>query len=154
MQDEKIKMNLLTSKEHKKIVEQLNRQFGINEIPFQILRFGENKYRIFSGSLEKKELEALDKELRIENCGLYFAKIEPDGIRLTLDGIQIFKNQITKNILELNENQAQEWLKGNEIYTKTERDFKILKNQGEFIGCGKATGEKIANFMPKERRIK
>lgn len=147
-------MILLTKKEHKKIVEQLNLQFGIIEIPFQILKFGEDKYRIFSGNINNHELAILDKELRIENCGLYFAKQEKDGIRLTLDGTQIFKSTISKNILELNDEQAKEWLKGFELQIKSDRAWKILKNENELIGCGKSTGEKIANFVPKERRIK
>ena len=36
----------------------------------------------------------------------------------------------------------------------TESAFKILKNNNEFIGCGKSTGDRITNFVPKERRIK
>jgi NOL1/NOP2/fmu family ribosome biogenesis protein len=147
-------MKLITSQEKKKIVEQLNKQYGINEIPFQLIRFGEEKLRIFSGNLTKEQLMAFDKELRIENCGLYFAKKEIEGIRLTFDGIQIFKNQILKNILELTEQQANDWLRGNEIQIKAEKGFKILKYNNEFIGCGKSTGIKITNYMPKERRIK
>ncbi|MDD5193008.1 MAG: hypothetical protein PHF67_00305 [Candidatus Nanoarchaeia archaeon] len=147
-------MKILETKEKKKILEQLNKQYGISDIPFELIKFGEEKIRIFSGSIEKKELSILDKELRIENIGLYFAKQEVDGIRLTFDGIQIFKNQITKNILELNKEQADDWLKGNEIQTDAERGFKILRYNNEFIGCGKSTGIKIANYMPKERRVK
>ncbi len=147
-------MKLLTHQEKKKISERLNKQYGIANIPFELIRFGEEKMRIFSGSLSKEQLIILDKVLRIENIGLYFAKQEIGGIRLTFDGIQIFKNQITKNILELNQEQANDWLKGNEIQIKAESGFKTLKYKDEFIGCGKSTGEKIANYMPKERRVK
>lgn len=147
-------MKLLTSSEKKKLIEQLNQQYGITNIPFELIKFGEEKLRIFSGDLSREQLILLDRELRIENIGLYFAKLEHDGIRLTFDGIQIFKNQITKNILELTKEQADEWLKGNEIYIKSDRAFKILKYNNEFIGCGKSTGEKITNYMPKERRVR
>ena len=147
-------MKLLTSPEKKKIIEQLNKQYGITNIPFELIRFGEEKLRIFSGNLSKEQLITFDKELRIENCGLYFAKMEHDGIRLTFDGIQIFKNQISRNILNLTEEQANDWLKGNEIQINAERGFKILKFGEEFIGCGKSTGIKITNYMPKERRVR
>jgi NOL1/NOP2/fmu family ribosome biogenesis protein len=147
-------MEIINSKERKEIIAQLNEQFGINKIPYTIIRFGKDKIRIYSGEISNEELLRLDQNLRIETAGLYFAKQQEDGIRLTLDGIAIFKDQIKKGILELSDEQAKEWLKGNELLIQTERGFRILKNQGEFIGCGKATGEKIANFMPKERRVR
>ena len=147
-------MKPLTSTDKKKILEQLNKQFGITELPYLIIHFGKEKLRLYTGNLSKVELYYLDNEIRIENIGLYFAKIENEGIRLTIDGVQLLKNQITKNILELNDKQANEWLKGNDLDIKTERGWKILKHKNEFLGCGKSTGEKISNFMPKERRIK
>jgi NOL1/NOP2/fmu family ribosome biogenesis protein len=73
---------------------------------------------------------------------------------LTFDALSIFKNQITKNIIEIDDKNAEEWLRGNDLQIKSDRGFKILKNNNEFIGCGKSTGEKITNFVPKERRIK
>ncbi|MEK6859479.1 MAG: hypothetical protein AABX54_01560 [Nanoarchaeota archaeon] len=147
-------MKPLTSSDKEKIIEQLNKQFGVKELPYLIIQFGKEKLRLYSGSLSKEELYHLDNEIRIENIGLYFAKQENEGIRPTLDGVQLFKNQITKNILELNDKQAEEWLKGNDLDIQTDRGWKILKHKQEFIGCGKSTGERITNFMPKERRIK
>ena len=147
-------MKSLFSPQKKKILIQLNEQYGIKELPYLILQFGQDKLRLFSGNLSVTELSTLENNLRIENAGLYFAKIENDGIRLTLDGLQILKNQITKNILELTDKQAEEWMKGNDLDIKTDRAYKILKNDNEFIGCGKSTEERITNFMPKERRIK
>lgn len=147
-------MKPLTSSDKKKILAQLEKQFGINELPYLIIQFGKEKLRVYSGNLSKEELIILDKNLRIENIGLYFAKQENNGIRLTLDGVQLLKNQITKNIIELDNQQAEQWLRGNDLDIKTHRDWVILKSGDELIGCGKSTGEKISNFMPKERRIK
>lgn len=147
-------MKIIYSSEKKKILKQLNEQYGISKLPYLLLRFGEDKIRIYSGSLSNDELNTLAANLRIENIGLYFAKQEKDGIRLTLDGIQVLKEQITKNILELTPEQVEDWLKGFDLDIKTGRGFKILKNNNEFLGCGKSTGERITNFVPKERRIK
>lgn len=147
-------MKPLASTDKKKIQKKLNEQFGIASLPYLLLQFGKEKIRLYSGSLSKEELYKLDNELRIENIGLYFAKLEKDGLRLTLDGVQLLKNQITKNILELSDKQADDWLKGNDLEIHSDKSFKILKNNSEFIGCGKSTGEKITNFVPKERRIK
>ena len=147
-------MKPLTSTDKKRIIEQLNEQFGITDLPYLVIQFGKEKLRLYTGNLSKEELYYLDNEIRIENIGLYFAKYEDVGIRLTIDGVQLLKNQITKNILELDDTQANQWLKGNDLDINTERGWKILKHKNEFLGCGKSTGERITNFMPKERRIK
>ena len=147
-------MRILNSTDKKKIIEELSQQFGIKKIPYLLLQFGMEKLRIYSGGLPKEELSILDKELRIETAGLYFLKFEKNGIRLNFDAVSVFGKQITKNILDINDEDAKKWLGGEELSIKTDKGFKILKNKGEFIGCGKSTGEKITNFVPKERRIK
>ena len=147
-------MQIIKLKEKKQIIEQLNKQFGIQDLPYLLLRFGKEKIRAYSGSLSTEELKILDKTLNIETIGIYFAAEINNELRLSLDAIQLLKNQISKNILEIDNEQAEKWFKGQELLIKTDRNFKILKNNNEFIGCGKSTGEKIANFMPKERRIK
>ena len=147
-------MKIIRSTPKKKIIQQLNEQYGISDLPYLLLQFGKEKIRLYSGSLSAEELNILDANLRIENMGLYFAKEQRDGIRLSLDGVQLIKNQITKNILKVDDEQAKEWLKGNDLLIKADNAFKIIKNNDEFLGCGKSTGEKITNFVPKERRIK
>jgi NOL1/NOP2/fmu family ribosome biogenesis protein len=147
-------MKPLTSTDKKRIIEKLNEQFGITDLPYLIIQFGKEKLRLYTGILSKEELYHLNNEARIETIGLYFAKYENDGIRLTLDGVQLLKSQITKNILELNNKESEDWLKGNDLDIKTDYGWKILTHENEFIGCGKSTGEKISNFMPKERRVR
>ena len=147
-------MKIIFGSEKKRITKQLQEQFGISKISQLLIRFGKEKIRAYSGNLSTEELKELDKILRIETAGLYIAKQQTDGIRITMDGVQLFKNQITKNILELNDKQKQDWLQGNDLDIKINNAFKILKYQKDFLGCGKSTGERITNFVPKERRIK
>jgi NOL1/NOP2/fmu family ribosome biogenesis protein len=147
-------MKIIYSSEKKKILEKLESQYGIKKLPFLLIRFGKEKIRLYSGNLATEELAALDKNLKIENAGLYFAKEQKDGIRLTMDALSILKSQITKNILDLDDEQAEKWMKGYDLDIKKEKGFKILRHERELIGCGKSTGEKITNFTPKERRIK
>ncbi len=147
-------MKIIKSPEKRKILNQLNKQFGITSLPYLLLKFGKEKIRLYSGSLSSEELRVLDKNLRIENIGLYFVKQHPDGFRLSLDSLYLFKNQITKNILVIDDEKAEQWFKGNDLLIKAEKSFKILKNRQDFIGCGKSTKERITNFVPKERRIK
>ena len=147
-------MKIIRSNLKKKIQQKLEEQFGITNIPYLLLQFGKEKFRAYSGNLSGEELNVLDAALRIENIGLYFAKEQKDGIRLTFDGIQLFKDQITKNIINLDDKQAKQWLSGQDLDIQADNAFKILKYNNEFIGCGKSTGERITNFVPKERRIK
>jgi len=147
-------MKPIKSTVKKKIISQLNEQFGISELPYLFLQFGKEKIRIFSGSLSREELQTLDLNLNIETIGLYFANQEKDGVRLTMDSLSILKPQISKNTLEITNEQKLEWFKGHELQIKSDKAFKILKHENELIGCGKSTTEKITNFVPKERRIK
>lgn len=147
-------MQILRANEKKRILQQMNEQFGISTLPYLLLKFGKEKLRAYSGSLSSEELNFLDKNLRIESAGIYLGKQQPDGLRLSIDSLSLFNGQITKNILELTDKQTEEWFKGQDIIVEADRNLKILKNKEDFIGCGKSTGEKITNFVPKERRIK
>ena len=147
-------MKPLLAGKKKKIVKELNNQFGVNKVEGLFLQFGKEKIRVYSGNLSKEELIDLDKNLRVENIGLYLAKIQSDGIRLSLDGCGLLKKEIKDNILELDELWTKKWFRGEDLDIKGDINLKILKNNGDFIGCGKSTGERITNSLPKERRIR
>lgn len=145
-------MKILSSSQKKKIIDNLNEQYGITFLPYLLIKFGKEKIRLYSGNLSKNELINLDRNLRIESIGIYFAKEQPEGIRLTIDGIHL--TDINKNILEINDDESDKWFKGYDLAINAGKGFKILKNNNDFIGCGKSTGQKISNFVPKERRVK
>jgi NOL1/NOP2/fmu family ribosome biogenesis protein len=150
-------MNVLTVSEKKQLIEQLHEQYGIETIPHLVLQFGKERFRIFSGHFSRDELLKLDKTLRIENAGLYAIKKEEKDnlLRLTIDGVNAFKEQITKHIVEISDEQTLAWLKGEMLSLKeTPRVYVVLKHTEDFVGCGKSTGESILNMVPKERRIK
>lgn len=145
-------IQILDAAKKRKFIEQLSK-YGITSIPQLVIVTGKEKYRFFSGSLSRIEIEKM-RNINLEGIGLYAAKQEGDEIRLTLDGIHALKDQIN-NFLELNDEQAREWFLGRDIPIITEKHgFIILKHKEDFIGCGKASIGRITNFMPKERRIK
>ena len=44
---------------------------------------------------------------------------------------------------------------GQELNIKSgKKDFLVMKYEDNFLGCGKASEEKISNFIPKMRRLK
>ena len=140
----------LNNKEIKKLNFQLEKQFG-NEFNFRdYLVFRTPRDRIY---IVNKEFGKYDfSMIKINNIGLYFLTIAKDGIRLSIDGSQLFKAK--KNVIELNNKKFKEWMIGEDLDLDYEKCYVIIKYKNEFLGCGKSTGEKVLNYVPKARRVK
>lgn len=150
-----IPLKFFNQQEKEKIVKQLNSQFGIKEIPWRIAKLGKERIILFSGEISDKEIQELDRISRIEGIGLYLGKEQIDGIRLSIEGTQLLKEQITKNIFELDEKQAEQWMLGQELNINiNKKGFLIMKFKNDFLGTGKASENRITNFVPKSRRLK
>lgn len=150
-------MKILTESEKKKIEKKLNEQFGIKEIPGQILMLGAERLFFFSGEINNEELKNIELIAPIDKVGVYFAKLIDEDIKLTIEGTQLLKSQISKNIFEINDKQAEEWMMGRELNISTGiKGFIVIKNKetNDLLGCGKASENKITNFIPKSRRLK
>jgi len=129
---------------------------------------GKETLRAYSGHLSVGEILKIWRSFPIEGLGLYFGKqvIDRHGrkeSRLGLDALHLMKNQITKNIVELDEEQAGKWFRGNNIELNPEqkekykdvKDFVAVKYKKDFVGTAKLTNQGILlSFLPKERRIR
>ncbi len=147
----------INQSEKKEIEKKLKEQFGIEKIPGQLIKRGKERIFLFQGDMDWNEIQKIEKSILIERAGIYFIKEIPgeDKYRLSIEGTQIMKNQITKNIFELNKEQATQWMQGQELNIQTgKREVLIMKYENDFLGCGKASAEKIGNFVPKNRRLK
>ena len=119
---------LMNRKEIKKINELLKKQFD-NEFDFSpYLAYKTGKDRVYLVNNEASKLD-LDK-LRVNNLGLYFLTIENTGVRLSIDGSQLFKAK--KNILELDRKQFEFWMVGIDLPAKVNKGYYIL-NEYMFI---------------------
>ncbi len=151
-------IEIIQKTELEELSQKLEDQFGIRNIPGILLRKGKERIFIFQGELSEKELKKLDSIVEIERVGIYIGKIfQPtQEIRLSIEGSQIFKDQIKKNIFMLDKQEDYEkWMNGQELNMKTNlRGMIVIKYNEEFLGCGKASEEKIGNFIPKNRRLK
>jgi len=148
-------IKILPQKEKKKITEMLKQQFGIKEIQGIILQRGAERLFLFQGDFTESQIGKLERFIPIERVGIYLGKIQNNEIRLSIDAVQLLKNQITKNIFELNKEQAEKWMQGNELNIETnKRGFIVIKYKDYFLGTGKASENKITNFIPKNRRLK
>ena len=121
------------------------------------LQSEKDKIYIINKEINKVNLE----KLRINSMGLYFGVLINNKLRLSIEGSQIIGPKAKKNVLELDNEQVKQWLRGedilfnNNLINKNElSDFVIIKNNNDFYGCGKTRDNKILNYMPKIRRVK
>jgi NOL1/NOP2/fmu family ribosome biogenesis protein len=143
----------IKSGEKKKIIKKLNEQFGIEKIPHLLIETGKEKLRGYSGILSKEQILEFCSLTKVEVIGIYLIRKEYD-FRLSFDAASILKNQITKNIIEIDEKQYEKWIRGYDLEIPAQKGTLIIKFNSDFLGCGKSNGEKIINHIPKERRIK
>jgi NOL1/NOP2/fmu family ribosome biogenesis protein len=137
------------------------------------MKSGKERVMAFSGAFSKDELLSLWKLLPIEGVGLYLGKefIDNHGrreTRLSIDALHVLKEQITKNVIKLSEEQEEEWFKGRnvelndiqkeQIKKENIKDFVAVKSfkDEDFIGTGKVSQDAslLFGFLPKERRVK
>lgn len=149
-----MKVRFIQSPEKKKIIGELNEQFGISKIPHLLFEVGKGKIKGYTGSLSKEEISHLGRTVNVELIGLYLMKKENEW-RLSLDALHLLKEQITKSIIEINDSHLGLWLRGKDIEFKSEvLGVVVLKHKNDFVGCGKSNGLKVFNYIPRERRIK
>lgn len=161
-------IQFLFKTDKEKIIKRLE-YYGITSLPFLLSHSGTEKIRGYSGILSVDEIRDLNKETGIELVGFYLFHDygEDQPLRLSFDAIYTLKDQITKNIIDLDEKQAEEFLKGQDILltkenqehyknTNEQPGFKVIRIKGtdEFIGTGKLSEQRITNYMPKERRLR
>ncbi len=146
------RMRFLNSRDKRKIQEMAEEQWGSS---FPELVFLENeRSKIFGVTPEIAHID--DPKLRIQSFGVYFAEHKNDELRLTIEGAQLIGPKATRNIIELNDEEARDWMAGKDIIKEIEnRGFVIIKNRDDFLGSGKfsATKGMILNYVPKTRRV-
>ncbi len=143
-------LKILNKKEIKRILSMLENQWGFKEeMVYAFLETEKGKIYI-----AKREIFDLDlSKVKINSVGMYFADAR-NGIRLSIEGSQIVGPKATKNVVELDEDEAKLWMKGEDLDHPTESSgFVILMHKGDFLGSGNATADgRILNYVPKTRR--
>ncbi len=144
-------LKILNSKERKNIINLLKEQYDCElDNDYEIFINPNNRVFIMNKSFSRIDID----ELRINSLGLYLGELYNKEIRLSVDGSQIIGKTAKKNILELDDEQAEKWMKGEDFEIDTELNgFVIIRNGSDFLGCGKISNKKLYNYLPKERRI-
>ena len=145
-------LKILNNKEIKEIYQLIEKQWSAKiKLDYGFLK--NNKNRVFMVS---KDIAKIDtSKLRLNSVGMYFCEIDEKGIRLSIEGSQIVGEHAGKNIVELNEEEARNWFKGENLDKECKdcNGFVILKNKKDAIGTGKYSNGKILNYVSKSRRV-
>lgn len=143
-----IKARLMNQKEIKKMQSLMKEQYDsiIKGVFYQ-----GSKGRVYLTTHLTKEVNL--REVNADGIGLYIGRINKDGFRPSIEGIQLIRPK--KNVFELSKEQLWDWLKGFKIKIETEYEgYCALKYKKDLIGPGKISNGYCWNYVPKERRIK
>ncbi|MBU0757047.1 MAG: hypothetical protein KKF44_03200 [Nanoarchaeota archaeon] len=123
--------------------------------------FDFHKYAVFYSVKDKiflinSEVTQINfDELRVNTLGTYFGEKAKGEIRLSIEGSQMVGPSAKKNVLELSDSEADSWMQGKDFDVDSDLSgFVIIKNNDDFLGCGRVSGQKVFNYVPKERREK
>jgi NOL1/NOP2/fmu family ribosome biogenesis protein len=165
-----MKIAILDRAKKKKFIAELE-NIGMKKIPQLLIRTGRERIRAYSGNLSNEEIMDIWRILPIEGIGLYVGKdlMNRNGVRevrLSLDGMHTWKDQLTENIFILTEKQEEDWFSGKNIDLNEEQREKFKESKSfvavkssddkDFVGTGKVGdgGKVLFGFLPKERRRK
>jgi hypothetical protein len=152
-----MRINFIKTPQKRDIIKKLNETFGISDLPYLLIESGKEKIRAFSGSLSKDEISKIAEIAHVEVVGWYILRQEGENdLRLSFDAPLILKSQISKNIVELTDEQFHAWIRGNDVEFSEEivKGNVVLKYKDDFVGCSKSNGLKAFNYVPKDRRLR
>ena len=145
------KWEILGTRDIKEIHQLLESQFGLpGRLPYGFLQSSKDKLYVITRDLARVDWD----NLRINSAGLYFGKHKGDSIRLSIEGSQLIGPDCSKNILDLDYDQALTWMRGDDQPVDTDLKGLVLVKQGDdFMGCGVVKDGTLLNYVPKNRRL-
>ncbi|MBU0536106.1 MAG: hypothetical protein KKE20_04020 [Nanoarchaeota archaeon] len=148
-----MELKILNTREKKEILKSIHDQWGC-EFRTDLVFLLSSKFKLY---LMNRDLGRIDEtKLRIDKMGLYFCEIMKNKeLRLSIEGSQIIGPIAKKNVLEISDGETKVWFHGNNLIRKEIEcsGFVIIKNNDDYIGCGRFKEGEILNYTPKTRRI-
>ena len=120
-------MKFIKTPEKRKIIEKLNEQFGIEDLHYLLIESGKEKIRAYTGHLSKDEISKISDLIKIELVGFYLLRKENDFFRLSMDATLALSSQLKNNIIEINQDQFELWIRGYDLDLKKPRGIYIIK---------------------------
>jgi len=145
-------LKILNNKEIKDIYKIIEKQWEA-KIKLDCGFLSNNKNRIFIISKELSRIEI--SRLKLNSIGMYLCETDRQGMRLSIEGSQIVGPAAKRNTIELSDEEARKWLKGEDFEKECKgcNGFIIIKHGKDFMGTGKYSNGKILNYVGKSRRI-
>ena len=154
---------VLNSKDRKAMRQQLIEQFGVTDLPDKVFFCLNKKERVYITNRDSFDLD--QEDLRINAFGLYFGTFMKDGFRLSLEGAQLLKDQLKKNVVAIDEDQRNRILKGMDLdvtasdgnhgtVSRLNGEYVILRHDSDIIGCAKVKDSTILNYIPKSKQLR
>lgn len=141
--------HVMNNKEIKVFHKRLGEQFGFKGKLDYL--FFKKKDKIYIISKRYKDLDV--KKFNINSVGLYIAKEDLGGVRLSVEGSQLVGPKSSKNIVEVLD--PKEWVGGKDISIKEKlKNFVLVRYKKDFLGCGFFKKGTLLNYIPKSRRMK
>ncbi|MFX1532715.1 MAG: hypothetical protein ACFFDI_00625 [Promethearchaeota archaeon] len=146
----------LEDDDRQKLLQELETIYGISPDVFNMYEFvvRGKRQKIWVVTSTVKKFRVFD--LKPVYYGMYFAKKDKTGLRLTMNGAQVFGHAATKNIVDLNKHQYLNYLSGEKITDidpENLQGYVLLRYKSRIFACGKASKEGILNYVPKSRQL-
>lgn len=145
---------LLTASERRLLEKMLKEQHGV-ESPFKefvLLMMGEGRVR----AATREAFEIAERLKRVQQVGLYVAKLRKGEVNLSIEGSQLLGEKLKRNVIELGEEEAREWMSGAPIKIEIQVDSRyiIAKHDRIYLGSGRVSRDgKAYPQVAKWRRI-
>lgn len=133
----------------------ITNQFGVEELPDKVY-FNQNEQEKVS-IINREAFDYNFDDVKVNALGLYFGTFMVDGFRLSMEGSQLIGPLATKNILEINVDERDQWLIGNDFSCNDEtfdKQFVILKHNNDYMGTAKIKNGIVKNYISKSRKMK
>lgn len=147
-------MRQLSPRERKTLQENLRRQYGVEEAFKDLVLYISGERRIRAATPETARFAR--KLRKVQQIGLYVAKLSKAGVALSPEGSQLLDDAIKKNVIELSEKEAELWMKAAPLTLKTEaKGIYVVGRLGKlYLGSGRVSRDgKIYPQIAKWRRV-
>ena len=136
------------------LLRKIEERFGIVPSVFE----GYTIYERRKGEFWMASPEALDVDLPFASrAGFRFAQLfSKGGFRLSTCAIQLFGRYATRNVVELTEDEREEFIRGRDLANRweVEKGQVIVRYKGIPLGSAVFTEGRLKNQVPTARRVK
>ena len=138
--------------ESKEIRDYFSDRFGIPEKAFEGFCFlkGERKIWVVR---DHPELERILNQLKVESAGIPLLRTKPSMWKPTTAGLHLFGPHATRNVIDLEGETLQAFLKREPIDGPLSLDpgFVIIRREGKVLGCGIYGKGRLLSQIPEKR---